>query len=376
MINIDLIVPPFAYYPNIPFVSHRWNSYWFPVLFYLKDLKKIGVKIRFLNFFELKFRHLAKIVGIDCRFFFKNIDYGNFGDINSNGKIPLNFLEKLRDNIDTLLWFDTSDSSGTTQFEVLPYVDRYYKRQLLKDRILYSRQFYEDRIFADFYTNLYNFKKNDKRITIYPLELKYKDKLGLSWNLALFDYRVNNKLTRFINGFSRKMVLPYSNPNKKRNKLLSARFGIIYNIKSISFQRKSLIKFINRKFKTNPYISTGFISKKEYLKETHSSKAILSPFGWGEICLRDFETFIAGAALIKPAMEHLETWPNFYRNQETYISIPWKIEEWESRFNEIFANEKLLLKIAINGQKEFKSLWTKKAKEQFCNRFINMISLN
>jgi hypothetical protein len=50
---------------------------------------------------------------------------------------------------------------------------------------------------------------------------------------------------------------------------------------------------------------------------------VLSPFGWGEVCFRDFEAIISGALLLKPDMSHLRTWPDVYVPNETYIPLAW-----------------------------------------------------
>ena len=78
---------------------------------------------------------------------------------------------------------------------------------------------------------------------------------------------------------------------------------------------------------------------RNYYKELHNSKYAISPFGWGEICIRDFEAIVQGSVLIKPDVAHLETWPNIYLNGETYLSIPWDLE----CFEEWYA-DKLLVK--------------------------------
>lgn len=57
----------------------------------------------------------------------------------------------------------------------------------------------------------------------------------------------------------------------------------------------------------------------EYLSTMFSSKTVVSPWGWGEACHRDYEAWLLGAVLIKPTMEHVATWPDIYRPNETYI---------------------------------------------------------
>jgi len=58
---------------------------------------------------------------------------------------------------------------------------------------------------------------------------------------------------------------------------------------------------------------------KEFYSILAKSKIALSPWGLGEVCIRDFETMLSGALMIKPDMSHLVTNPPFYRAGETYI---------------------------------------------------------
>ena len=43
----------------------------------------------------------------------------------------------------------------------------------------------------------------------------------------------------------------------------------------------------------------------------------------GRICYRDFESFSYGCLLLKPNMDHINTWPNYYLKNQTYISLDW-----------------------------------------------------
>ena len=52
-----------------------------------------------------------------------------------------------------------------------------------------------------------------------------------------------------------------------------------------------------------------------------SSKLSKSPFGWGDICIRDFETFICHSCLVKPDMSLIETWPNYYIKDKSYVPV-------------------------------------------------------
>ncbi len=57
----------------------------------------------------------------------------------------------------------------------------------------------------------------------------------------------------------------------------------------------------------------------QYIQTIQESRAILSPFGWGESCHRDYEAWILGAVLIKPECDWVHGWPDLYRAEETYL---------------------------------------------------------
>jgi hypothetical protein len=59
------------------------------------------------------------------------------------------------------------------------------------------------------------------------------------------------------------------------------------------------------------------ISRSVYQKYLLQSRISISPFGWGELCHRDFEIALAGAALAKPSIEHLQTFPPLFVKHKT-----------------------------------------------------------
>jgi len=385
LIDVDLIIPSIISYQKYPqfqkfqklqvfqkLALPAWTGNWFPVWYNLKNLENRGIKIKFLNYQNLK-RNISKIVGFDSRIINNLIlKYGSVKKTLINGIIPL--LKKLNKRVDYLIYFDNADSTGQFHSEVLPYVDIYFKKQLLKDRSLYSENLYGKRLFTDFYAKNYNFEVKTSSTRGDEFISRFKDKIALSWNFALKDYRYSNLISRFLYGFTRKNNLKFYKPSKDRKLILSANFTIKPTYNLIYFQRNQLLQILKEKYGTKSNVSLGKIPKKNYLLTMRFSKAIVSPYGWGEICYRDFETFIAGAALIKPDMDHLDTWPNLYKKDETYISIPWKIEEWGEIFPEILADDKLLLQVARNGQKFYKNLLTKEGNKKFCEHFIEMIT--
>ena len=377
--NIDLVVAPFFDSGVLPFPSYKRDIDWFPVWYNLKELKKKGIKVNFINYRNFKLKNLNNIVGIDCRII-PELLKRQYNTYDNDFEQLEEFLGKIKQKVDYLLWFDNRDSTGTPQFEVLPFVDRYYKKQLLKDRLLYTKNYYADRFHIDYYARNYEIEKIKKDLVGLnrpTLDMKYLNKISISWNCAMWDYRnSNSKFKRLVNSYTKIKKLNFKKPSANRKLLFSANFSFKSESKLIAFQRKALYDFLKEKYDTKKNVSIGYIPYKEFIATLKSSQAIFSPFYFGEICRRDFETFLVGAALIKPDMEHLETWPDIYKKNHTYIPISWSVEKWKDEISEILSDKQKLLRIAENGQKLYKKIWSKEGMAKFNERFIKMINQN
>ena len=114
---------------------------------------------------------------------------------------------------------------------------------------------------------------------------------------------------------------------------------------------------------------TKQVPHDEYVLEMRRSKAILSPFGWGEICTRDFESFVYGATLLKPSMEHCITWPNVYQANKTYVPMKWDFSDFDEIMSKIGSKE--YTEIAQNGQQYYKSIrFSTNAKKMFAEHLV------
>lgn len=278
-------------------------------------------------------------------------------------------LKTLKKKCGRLIWLDNSDSAGTTEFGVLPYIDIYGKRQLYRDRSHYAKQLYGDRLYTDFYHHEYGIKDNIQNSKSLPLPPGEQHKLKLTWNFAFNDYRWHTRFDRILYGFSRMMWLPFRSISKPRNIRVFTRFSTSYALNTVAFQRSNIIKELRN---SNLIGSSNRISHHQYMKEMRQAKAVISPFGWGEICLRDIETWLAGAALLKPDIGMIETWPDIYLPQITYLPLPWDINGMIEALRNYLANDKLLLSVAAQGQKYYRKLW-QTSKKDFCEHFKNLL---
>ncbi|MDG2257360.1 MAG: glycosyltransferase [Paracoccaceae bacterium] len=74
---------------------------------------------------------------------------------------------------------------------------------------------------------------------------------------------------------------------------------------------------------------TDRVSQQDYYHEMLASRFIVSPFGFGELCWRDFESILCGSVLVKPDMSHVETWPDMFVAGETYVPVKWDFSDLE-----------------------------------------------
>jgi hypothetical protein len=78
-------------------------------------------------------------------------------------------------------------------------------------------------------------------------------------------------------------------------------------------------------------VSGEVVSARQYHEELLASKICFSPFGYGEVCWRDFEAAFSGALLFKPDMSHVESSPNIFEAYKTYVPIRWDLSDLEEK---------------------------------------------
>jgi len=272
--------------------------------------------------------------------------------------VDLDLMERLRAKYQRIAFFHDDAGGGIPRLEVLPFVDLFYTKALFRDRSLYGRSLYGKELYSDYYHERYGVIDPDHRDR--PVESRPEElaKLRLSWNIGIGNYpriqirqRGGVALAR-IAGFraARHLyVRERFNPEKavRKNRGLypvHARIGLI-NRPSITHQRKLILE----KIEGDERFLTGKVSQAQFNRETADSRIVVSPFGWGELCLRDFETVRSGALLLKPDMGHLETWPNVFIPGETYVPINWDASDLVEKASSYLENEGERLRVAKNA---------------------------
>ena len=309
------------------------------------------------------------------------------------GADPMNIMHALRLKYPRLVFFNDGAAAGTNNFEYLPLVDRFIVKSLFRDRDDYLRPLYRRRLFTDYYHREYGVTDPDIETRppdgeadregnpsgdVNPEDLK---KLRMGWNIGVGDFP-REDLRQRAGVFTARVVHPKAarlffrrgmpaftdlndgdgvpeigaaeSEETGRDIPVHARLGSL-PAPSVNKQREIFLELASK----DRRFVTGRAPKRQYDEEMRCSMMTLSPFGWGEVCFRDFEAVFSGTLILKPDMGHLVTWPDLYRPGETYVPLSWdgkdlleKVEyylEHPRERGEIIRNARHTYRTALSG---------------------------
>jgi hypothetical protein len=140
------------------FIFYDQTSYTFSwlstLLWCKKEFSKAGYRIVFPKFFygldkvnkQDTHESLSKrILAIRGQIIF--FAFHHTATISKNEKSIIDLLVLAKKNGNRVIWLDTSDSGGLCQFQYMPFVDRYLKKQVYKDLSIYQREVWGGRLF-------------------------------------------------------------------------------------------------------------------------------------------------------------------------------------------------------------------------------------
>jgi hypothetical protein len=282
------------------------------------------------------------------------------------------FLRRYRPQVRTLIYFDTTDSTGTPSFEVLPAVDLYAKSQLLKERMRYTQALYGMRCYTDYYHDREGIV--DRRAAsprVAPAGALHK--LAVAWNIGLGDYHTFRKWRRRLRILLPRATyrLPTTPPGAAREIDVSYRVSVHHERATIAFQREETGRQLADLAAHTDYkvLYQGKLPYRAYKAELQRTKVIPSPFGWGEICFRDFECLLSGAVLLKPNMSHVETWPDYYVPHLTYVPHAWDFSDFQETVIDLLTTPATRQRIARTAQARYLETLSAAGGERFAEHF-------
>lgn len=218
-----------------------------------------------------------------------------------------------------LIYFDGDDDLAVQWPGILRYVDLYVKKQVFRDRSQYLKRFVGKSNLTDFVHRKYNYNFSDDPVATEtsPLSVEHISKLCIGCNLAS-DRNIVELYDRVRIGSSRQT---------KSNDVIFR--GSVPN-DWMRFLRREVgpaLERLNNRYRI--IMPVHRVSIDEYYREMQSSRICVSPFGYGELCWRDFEAVLCGCLLVKPEMSHVETNPDIFMPYKTYVPVRWDFSDLE-----------------------------------------------
>jgi len=117
------------------------------------------------------------------------------------------------------------------------------------------------------------------------------------------------KVPMFMRWHTDRLKIPRSNVKKDKDIVCRA---TLQKIPHIQMHRGEMMR------------KTGgdniLLPKEDWTDILKRSKICVCPWGYGEMCYRDYEAMLSGCIVVKPNTDFVETWPDIYRSGETYVA--------------------------------------------------------
>ena len=344
------------------FVSPNGRAFLFPLVRHRRALRDRRIRLRFFA----PGSEPAKLTDCDALILDSKI-YDARWLVDSDG--ILEEIAELARRAPKLFYFSIGDSTGWDHCRPLPLVTAVVKNQLLRDRARYLQPFYGNRLYTDHYHRQAGLHDEDEASSEPIADAALLDKLLVGWNSGLADYSLHGPLRM---GLYHRLPLDallrfpewHVPADAPRDLEVSCRIGTAYARATVAWQRQEVARVLADR------LGTGKLSRRSYMAELARAKIVVSPFGLGEITLRDFEIFLAGALALKPDMSHMETWPDLFRDGETMVAFRWDLGDLEEIIERMLDDEAGRLAIAAEAQARYRRhlVWPEAA-ELFCDRF-------
>jgi hypothetical protein len=145
-----------------------------------------------------------------------------------------------------------------------------------------------------------------------------------------------------------------------------------YNEK-ITKHRMDVIQHIEdvcRKNNLYCYTSTTPIKYSKYINILNNTKIFISPYGWGEFSLKEYECICYGAHIVKPKI-YFQYYPNYCENMDDFEI---DLSNFESKILDILANLDDAQKKVDSNRKMFLDFCVNKHLAEFENKIIEILN--
>ena len=248
--------------------------------------------------------------------------------------------QALRGSTARLVYFDGDDDLNVQWPAVLSLVDQYVKKHAFADKGDYTRRYVGKGNLTDHVSRTYGTSFADDIIpSSGGLDPALLDKIYVGWNIALDD-----KLQELSER-------PLQVEQAVRSIDISCRAHVAPTVWTHSMRSAAMTAIERLADRWRVLAPRERVSQEQYYQEMLSSRICVSPFGFGELCWRDFEAMLCGCLLVKPDMSHLRTRPDLFVPHETYVPVRWDYSDLEAQCLPYLQNEALRQRVAMQARK-------------------------
>jgi hypothetical protein len=232
-------------------------------------------------------------------------------------------------------WFAPTDLRYASILD--PFISAYVKKQILEDFSNYGRSTVGDTNLTDYYCRRFSI---ELPVTQFIVPEHFRGKIVLGSNFEYSPRILQNLMRGWREG--------------PRSIDLHARMAT-KGVSWYSQMRTEALRAAEELRDRFNIASSGMVSKRQYFAELYDSKLCFSPFGYGEVCWRDFEAMSSGALLLKPDMSHLRLSNNPFKSFETYVPLSWDLRDLREKVEYYTSNHSERISIARNALEHLRS---------------------
>ena len=227
-----------------------------------------------------------------------------------------------------LVYFDGDDDLCIQWPAVLGAVDLYVKKHVFANRAAYGQRYIGKSNLTDHVARSSGLSfDSDPVPSSGPIDPSSLEKLMLGYNLALnSDVTALYQRQLSAGPVERDLDIVCRMNVPEDDWMLVMRQGAVAEMEALAGRHRVVV-------------STGRLPQEDYYHELRRARICVSPFGYGEICRRDFEAVLCGALLVKPDMDHVATEPDIFVAGETYVPVRWDYADLREKCEHYLSHE-------------------------------------
>ncbi len=217
--------------------------------------------------------------------------------------------------------YDSFDQTSICYAGVIPFIDLYIKGQTFQDLGDYRKPYAGGFVVADWVQRNLNFNVEGWGASTFVPE-DCDEKIVSGWNVGIASYY--NRMARET---LRRSPRREGRPIQLNRRVPVPEPGSVAKWEWYHEYRRFCGLKVAELEENFRLTGNTILPQADYLRELADCQVAFSPFGWGEVCFRDFEAVACGAVLVKPDMSHVRTQPDIYEGHVTYMPVRWDLQD-------------------------------------------------